>query len=432
MKSSINTPFLRLQLLALIALLVTACSQNSGDETETQTAESKQVIEQPNSDVDNDTDTKTSAIIEFQFERERSFGSTDQVMMGEIGPVAVGPNGEVFLSDSDQATIHVFQSDGSYIKTLGRQGRGPGEFMFIYGYTTMATKTNRLYVTDLAGMIFQFPFRMHAFSMDDLVFNKTMVLLAENKSEFDQLKGHYSKRIFPLDDGRFLVSYHRSPNDYQELDSFIHYVIQDSTGNITDGPMLRQKDRKQLSTEIKSVYRGRINDYVAITSLPFFGKSILEVSTDDTIYAVNHTEEFIIDIYSIEGDHVRSIEHEFENLPFNKNDVIDRYERTNYKKELGDGVVKKMIEEAEQLPNHWPAIHEMLIDSSNRLWVSAIVEDFDVYEWWVLESSGELITKFEWPRDEPIELIKNGKMYTRQTHEESGLQQVVRYRIGMK
>ena len=71
----------------------------------------------------------------------------------------------------------------------------------------------------------------------------------------------------------------------------------------------------------------------------------------------------------------------------------------------------------------------MLIDANNHLWVSTIVEDFDVYECLVLEETGELITKFEWPRDEPIEIIKNGKMYTRQTDKETGLEQVVRYGI---
>lgn len=60
------------------------------------------------------------------------------------------------------------------------------------------------------------------------------------------------------------------------------------------------------------------------------------------------------------------------------------------------------------------------------------MEDFEVYEWWILEETGELITTFEWPRDERIEVIKNGKMYTRQTDEESGLQQVVRYRAEIK
>jgi hypothetical protein len=63
------------------------------------------------------------------------------------------------------------------------------------------------------------------------------------------------------------------------------------------------------------------------------------------------------------------------------------------------------------------------------LWISTTVEDFDIYEWWVLKASGELITTFEWPRNEPIEVIKNGKMYTRQRNEETGLERVVRYGI---
>lgn len=50
----------------------------------------------------------------------------------------------------------------------------------------------------------------------------------------------------------------------------------------------------------------------------------------------------------------------------------------------------------------------------------------------VREEISELIAKFEWPRDEPIEVVNNGKMYTRQTDDETGLQQVVRYGIEME
>jgi len=442
LKSVSQAPFLYLTATLILALSIIACSQNRQDNVRNKPEKQKQAENQPteakNSNAQlvlNSEDGKDKGIppaTEYQFERERAFGGTDDVMMGEMGPFAVGPNDEVFLSDRDQSTIYVFQSDGSYIKSLGRQGRGPGEFMLIYGYTTMATQTNRLYVTDLAGMTFQFPFRMHSFSMEDFSFTKTIDLLAENKSEFYQLEGHYSKKIFPISNGTFLVSYHRSPNEYQELDSFIHYVIQDSTGNIINGPILRQKDRKQLKTIVKYEYDDFIMEGRIFTTFLFFCKSLLRVSDSDRIFAVNHSEEFRIDVYTIGGDPVRTIEHAFDNVPFNEHEVIDRYERTNYKKELGDGVVKKMIEEAEQLPSHWPAIQEMLIDSDNRLWVSTIVEDFEIYEWWVLEESGELITTFEWPRNEPIEVIKNGNMYTRQTDKETGLQQVVRYRIEME
>jgi len=36
-----------------------------------------------------------------------------------------------------------------------------------------------------------------------------------------------------------------------------------------------------------------------------------------------------------------------------------------------------------------------------------------------------------WLRDEPIMIVKNGKIYTRETDQETGLQQVVIYRIEM-
>ena len=74
----------------------------------------------------------------------------------------------------------------------------------------------------------------------------------------------------------------------------------------------------------------------------------------------------------------------------------------------------------------------MFVDDENRLWISTIVEDFDVYEWWVLEENGEMITRFEWPRDEPIEMIKNDYLYTKETEDETGVQQVVRYRVEME
>jgi hypothetical protein len=45
----------------------------------------------------------------------------------------------------------------------------------------------------------------------------------------------------------------------------------------------------------------------------------------------------------------------------------------------------------------------------------------------LFEKTGEL-TRFEWlRRNEPIEVIKNGYMYTRETEQETDLQQVVQH-----
>ena len=66
------------------------------------------------------------------------------------------------------------------------------------------------------------------------------------------------------------------------------------------------------------------------------------------------------------------------------------------------------------------------------LWIATIVDDMDVYKWWILKDTGEVITKFEWPRDHPIEEVRNGKLYARETNEETGLEEIVRYDIETK
>lgn len=81
------------------------------------------------------------------------------------------------------------------------------------------------------------------------------------------------------------------------------------------------------------------------------------------------------------------------------------------------------------LPATWPALNDLFIDDKNRLWIATIVEDFNIYEWWIVEENGVLITRFEWSRNEPIRIVKNGYMYALEIEEDTGLQQIVRYRI---
>lgn len=82
------------------------------------------------------------------------------------------------------------------------------------------------------------------------------------------------------------------------------------------------------------------------------------------------------------------------------------------------------------LPQTWPVLTEMKIDDQDRLWIATTVENMNVYEWWVLDASdGSLWARFTWPRYKPIEVIKDGKLYTRETEKETGLEEIVRYNI---
>src|SRR5699024_12858959 len=84
----------------------------------------------------------------------------------------------------------------------------------------------------------------------------------------------------------------------------------------------------------------------------------------------------------------------------------------------------------DSLPQSWPAFDAIKQDDKSRLWVSAFTSDPQQYQWWVLDTAnGELLARFTWPQAKQIEEIKGGKVYTRETNEETGLQEVMRYNI---
>jgi len=346
-----------------------------------------------------------------RFEQDMTYGSTGEVLIGEMGSIAVDKQNRVFIEDEDQTTIQVFKPDGSYIKSLGRKGKGPGEFAILNAYTIPMVCSNKLYVPAISEF---FTGKLQVFSLHNLSFSHVVKTLAENKNHY-KLKKYFPKRVFPLKDGKFLVSYHQQPREYKEGVSYIRYFIQDQTGNIIAGPVLKQKDLTYL------VYRYPNTHYDLILNFPFFGKSLLSVSGNDHLYAVKNTQEFKIDVYTQNGRQLRSFRYPFHNKPLSRGELLERYKDKDK--------LLKMIQHADRLPETWPALASMFIDDQNRIWVSTIIDNDKVYEWWVMKDTGEVITKFKWPRDKPVEQVRNNYMYTREMDAKNGIQEVVRYRI---
>ena len=72
--------------------------------------------------------------------------------LGEVGSLTADMTGNVYLADSQIQAVLVFDSEGAFVRRLGRAGRGPGELMWAFGRIISVKLAwqppDRLWVTD--------------------------------------------------------------------------------------------------------------------------------------------------------------------------------------------------------------------------------------------------------------------------------------------
>lgn len=345
---------------------------------------------------------------QIQLEREQVFGDTEEAVIGRISDFAVDENGHVYLADADQLDVKVYSPDGHFIDRLGRSGEGPGEFLEL---SDIQTNQNRILVFDHNQQ------QVVVFTTDSLSYSRT-ISLAGNRTDFQELRGSFLSKFYPRGDGSFLMLFTGSytaegVRDWDKIENRTLMYLLEESGNINSEKLFE----RTLSYQVLIPFGGRS------VGMPvdFYGSLLTVQSKNEQIY-IAWSEDFLIKKYSPAGEYLEAF---YYSIPRVSLDTENAFPKADPE------IIREAARSAE-IPETSPVLDNMFIDDENRLWISTIVEDFDEYEWWVLEETGELITKFKWPRDERIEVIKNGKMYTRQTDEESGLQQVVRYRVEIK
>lgn len=360
----------------------------------------------------------TEPEMKIAFHRERSFGSSDKILIGILGNIAVDDLNRVFIGDSKQYTIHVFDSTGSYVTNIGREGRGPGEFRMV---GNMSTTDHFLNTYDVLQR------RVNVFSLDSLKLSHTVNLNRINTNSMEALNGFFPGSMRFIGPDKFLVGFsspiYSDPSHpkYNVNNNFILYYLIDTHGNFISDQLYKQEGYRALTVSVRGEHR--------FTQFEFLGAPLLSVSNNNEIYTAR-TNDFLIEVRDLEGNIQRAFYYPIEKQPFTREEAISR-QKKEYPRVIDHRA--SIIHNApdDDIPQYWPVLDDMLIDDKNRLWVATVVENDEVYEWWVLEKTGELFTKFKWPRDKPIEEVKNGYLYTRET-DERGVENIVKYEFEMK
>ncbi|MFY0684329.1 MAG: 6-bladed beta-propeller [Balneola sp.] len=341
----------------------------------------------------------------FSFKKEGIFGNSEEVLIGRMGEIAVDSLGRVFISDIQKNEINIFEPGGNFLNSLGRQGVGPGEFNNIRSLQIVG---NHLYVYDPS------QYRVNIFSLTTFS-NKGTITVGRNRNKFPELVKVFPwiHELYVTNNDTYLLQFiserKRFNKEWEITDTEGAMYLANRAGDLVGSKLLSFTEDKRIN------YKG-----LNITLPFFFGSTISTLGIDSAIYIAT-PDHFLIKVYNLKG--------EYQSAFYYPNNKIPLTEESAIKAELPPLYLKNL--ESIDAPKNWPTVTDLKIDDQDRLWVAVTVENMNVYEWWVLESSGEVITKFEWSRDKPIQQIRNEYLYTKEKDQE-GADIVVKYKIEFK
>lgn len=351
--------------------------------------------------------------------REISFGDTDEVFFGRmVENIAVDHSGKVFIADMAENTIHVFDTNGSYIQNFGRSGQGPGEFQAVWDLNIHDGKVHVLDYRNSRISVFDVDTFEHIRDHDVSLHNRrdnqpSWISWTRDKGLF------YSPTdLFVRADGKYLLLFSDAGvGSAHNIDGRTY------EGSIFDP----QTDEFTQHDVVSFEWTGQVlvheegGSVMVMFRIPYKRSSLFDYTNDQFVHG--WSEEMLFRFHDANGKHQKAFYYSYSNAVLYLDDVLMHFE------DAGDDF--KHAIRSDDKPETWPAFQSLTLDDQNRLWVSTITEDQDSYKWWVLDESGDLIATFSWPRNYDLKLVKDGYAYTMERDLETGQQEVVRYKINV-
>ncbi len=326
-----------------------------------------------------------------------TFENSSEVIFGRLNGIDVDNSGTVYIAERSDGNegIYVFDAEGTFINKIGRSGRGPGEFQDLDDIEAFGDQIFTLDATLL---------RIQVFSSETHNLIHEANLDPGQWDHSDEQTMTIPDKLHVLNDSTILGVFNHYTFD---IDTWSYYHL-DMNGNVSSDRLLTHDFIKHLKTGDGS--HGFFD--------PFGGRGLMAISTDNQIFTA-WSEELLFKVYDSDGTYLRAFYHPFDNKNLSSNEALNFYDSEPFKNALRN----------EGIPSNWRAFEHFIIDDDNNIWISTITEDREVYEWWIMDLYGNLQAKFKWPQRYEIKKIKNGFAYVFETEDETGLQNVIKYRI---
>jgi len=302
-------------------------------------------------------------------------GRGEEYIFSRIRSIAVDEKERIYVLDTKEAHVKVFDKNGDYVKTVGRKGQGPGEMSL--PFSICITSQNEIMVQDL---------------------NNHRIM-------FYSLDGNFIKS---LSTAKIII-----------VGSNI-----DSKGNIigivsTRGPEKQIIELKKFDSNLNYLYSLSSFSLPSGSSTfnPFMPELCWAVSKEDSVIC-GYPEKYEIKVYNSEGNVIKRVIKDFKPVKITQEEIEEEKKRL-------PGPMKLDI------PQYHSVYRDITIDEENRIFVQTWerAENEEGYYYDVFDSEGKYIAKI--PLKFPPQVWKKNKLFTIE-EDEDGFQFVKRYKVTWK
>jgi len=336
--------------------------------------------------------------IELELEVDLVIGGEDvdeNYMFRRVSDIEVDEEGNIYVLDSRECRIQIYDKDGKYLKTIGRKGEGPGEFH----------QASSMYL-DPEGNLYVNEFRkIHIFKKNG-VFKKT-IILKSSLSNFGVTKK-----------GSIFGHSYTSTEEGRTMD----IMIMDSEGK-------RSSTIVNFPEPTVSVQVGRGG--VAITIPPYSPELYFcPLNNESGIYG--YSAEYKLFFLKSSGEIVYRIDKE-EKLHRTSKKEEDEYIKKQVERQqtrggpLSEGDLRKLYKFAK----YKPFFTQIINDDKGHIFLakpkSVLKEEIDTY-FDVFGIEGYYLYKIK-IHEVKLYIIKKGCLYTYRQDEDTGYYKIERYKI---
>ncbi len=329
--------------------------------------------------------------ITLDLEKNLTLGSEndEDYLFYRVWDVKADNQGNIYVLDSGATRIQKYDKNGKYLRTIGRQGQGPGELE--RPIILSLDKSNNLYVGEMV--------KIHMFSPEGEFVKMTTIPF-------------FFMNFAPDGEGNFVVTGRITIEGAQNLG----VLILDSDGEM----------RKKIAE-----FPGLPKHETGMTISHDYSPEITFSSITDKGFIYGYNMDYKLYIADWSGKNVIIFEKDQPSQTISrkeKNKIINDVQKNTA--ETGLGWSKSLVEKMANLPRHRPFFDRIRVDDEGRIYIrqrKSVLDENGEMVFDIFGNDGYYLYTTKLPFV-PIS-IRDGFMYHTTYSEETGEVKVIRYRI---